>query len=68
MNKSELVQMVVQKAGISAPQAEKAIEVVLSQLQAHLPAPVASQLGSVLEGGAPDTSSIAKGVSSIFGR
>lgn len=51
MKKSELVQLVVERAGISEGQAEKAVNVVLQQLKTRLPAPVATQIDSFLEGG-----------------
>lgn len=51
MKKNELVQLVVERAGISEAQAEKAVNVVLEQLKTRLPAPVASQIDGFLEGG-----------------
>lgn len=68
MNKSELVQIVVSRAGISSAQAEKAVDVVVDQLQAHLPGPVADQVKNLLGGGAQtvDAGSIAKGLGGMF--
>jgi uncharacterized protein (DUF2267 family) len=70
MNRSELVQHVAQRAGISAAQAEKAVEAVVGQLKTRLPAPIAGQLDKVLEGegGPPDLGDAAKGIGKMFGR
>lgn len=73
MKKSELVQLVVERAGISEAQAEKAVDVVLQQLKARLPAPVATQIDGFLEGGAEkaggaDLGDIAKRAGGMFGQ
>ena len=47
----ELIRMVSQKAGISQDVAKVAVETVLDFLKDKLPAPIAGQLDSVLEGG-----------------
>ena len=47
----ELVNLVVQKTGISQEDARKAVDVVVSALKSKLPAPVASHLDAFLAGG-----------------
>ncbi len=54
----ELVKLVTQKTGISADQAQQAIQTVLDFLKQRLPAPIASQIDTVLKGGAPDLGAI----------
>lgn len=55
MKRSELVQLVVDRAGISEPQAEKAVNVVLQQLKSRLPAPLAAQMDAFLGDGESQT-------------
>jgi uncharacterized protein (DUF2267 family) len=71
MKKNDLVQLVVERAGISQGQAETAVEVVLQQLKTRLPAPVATQIDSFLEGGegkagGSDIGDIAKRAGGLF--
>ena len=47
----ELVNLVVQKTGISQDDARKAVEVIVSELKSKLPAPIASHLDAFLAGG-----------------
>jgi hypothetical protein len=47
----ELVKLVAQKTGISQDQARLAVTTVLGFLKEKLPAPLASQLDSVISGG-----------------
>ena len=47
----ELVNLVVQKTGISQEDARKAVEVIVNALKSRLPGPVASHLDSFLAGG-----------------
>ena len=47
----ELAKLISQKVGISEAQAKQAIEMVVSHLKQHLPAPIASQIDGVLSGG-----------------
>lgn len=73
MKKSDLVQLVVERAGISPAQAEKAVDVVLQQLRTRLPSPVATQLDSFLEGGegkagGADVGDLAKRAGGLFGQ
>lgn len=57
----ELIKMVSKKSGISEAQAKKAVETVLGVLKKNLPAPIASQIESVLAGGdMPDLGDLAK--------
>ena len=44
----ELINIIVQKTGISEENAQKAVQVMLGFLKTRLPAPVAGQLDSVL--------------------
>ncbi|HEU5348651.1 MAG TPA: hypothetical protein VFU63_08570 [Ktedonobacterales bacterium] len=55
----ELINQVVQKAGISQDQAHKAVDTVVGFLKDRLPGPIASQLDSVLgkQGGSSDIAS-----------
>ncbi len=52
MDRKDLAQMVAQRTGISEPQADKAVEVVVQQLASHLPSPIGSHLESFIGGGA----------------
>lgn len=47
----ELVNLVVQKTGISQDDARKAVEVVVDCLKSKLPGPISSHLDSFLSGG-----------------
>ena len=47
----DLVNLVVQKTGISQDDARKAVEVIVNSLKSKLPGPVASHLDSFLAGG-----------------
>ena len=47
----ELVNLVVQKTGISQEDARKAVEVVVSELKSKLPAPIASRVDAFIAGG-----------------
>lgn len=73
MKKNDLVQLVVERAGISEGQAETAVDVVLKQLKARLPAPLAAQIDGFLEGGegkaeGPGVADIAKRAGGLFGK
>ncbi len=46
----QLIDQVVQRTGISEDQARQAVETVLGFLKGRLPAPIASQLDSVVAG------------------
>jgi uncharacterized protein (DUF2267 family) len=47
----ELVNLVVQKTGISQEDARKAVEVIVNALKNRLPGPIASHVDSFLAGG-----------------
>ena len=47
----ELVNLVVQKTGISQEDARKAVEVVVNTLKSRLPGPIAGHLDSFIAGG-----------------
>jgi hypothetical protein len=47
----ELINLVVQKTGISQDDARKAVEVIVNELKSRLPGPVASHLDSLIGGG-----------------
>ena len=72
----ELINLVVQKTGISQDDARKAVEVVLNTLKSKLPGPIASHLDSFISGGvsgsvntlAGDAGEMLKGkLGSLFG-
>jgi len=48
----ELINLVVQKTGISQDDAQKAVQVVVDALKARLPAPIAAQVDAFLTSGA----------------
>ena len=50
----KLLELVQEKAGISADQAQKAIEAVMGFMKDKLPAPLASQLDKFVGGGDDD--------------
>ena len=47
----ELVNLVVQKTGISQDDARKAVEVIMNELKTKLPGPISSHIDSFLSGG-----------------
>lgn len=47
----ELINLVVQKTGISQDDARKAVEVIVNELKSRLPGPIASHLDSFISGG-----------------
>jgi hypothetical protein len=47
----ELINLVVQKTGISQDDARKAVEVIVNTLKSRLPGPIASHLDSFITGG-----------------
>ncbi|HEV2096563.1 MAG TPA: hypothetical protein VGQ82_08670 [Chthoniobacterales bacterium] len=48
---NELINLVVQRTGISQEDAQKAVQVMVDFLKTKLPAPLASHLDSLLAGG-----------------
>ncbi|GAB4149674.1 MAG: hypothetical protein Fur0021_11020 [Candidatus Promineifilaceae bacterium] len=67
---NELVQLVVDKTGISESQAEKAIATVLDFLKQKLPASIAGQIDGLLKNGgqAADAGDLVKGLGSLLGK
>ncbi len=57
----ELINIIVQKTGISEENAQKAVQVMLGFLKTKLPAPVAAQLDSFLSARTPVVSPVAVG-------
>jgi hypothetical protein len=47
----ELINLVVQKTGISEEHARKAVEIIVATLKSKLPGPIASHLDSFISGG-----------------
>jgi len=65
----DIVKLVTEKTGIPEAQAKQAVEVVLTFLKAKLPAPLASQLDSVIAGGGmPSLGNIAGELGGLFGK
>ena len=62
----EIIKQVVEKTGISEDLAKKAVEVVIDFLKDKLPAPLASQIDSILSG-ETDLGDLAKGIGSLLG-
>ncbi len=48
---NELINMIVQKTGISQENAQKAVQVTVDFFKSKLPGPIAGQLDSFLSGG-----------------
>jgi hypothetical protein len=48
---NELIDLVVQKTGISQDDARKAVEVIVNALKSRLPGPIANHLDSFISGG-----------------
>ena len=65
----ELVQLVVQKTGISEEQAQGAVDTVLDYLKDILPAPIAGQIDGLIagEGSTDSIEDIAKSLGGLFG-
>jgi len=65
----ELVQLVVQKTGISEQQAQGAVDTVLDYLKDILPAPIAGQIDGLIagEGSTGSIEDITKGLGGLFG-
>jgi hypothetical protein len=62
----ELVKLVSQRAGIPEGQAKAAIETVVGFLKDKLPAPIASQIDSLLSSKSPGD--LAQGLGGLLGR
>ena len=61
----ELINLVVQKTGISHDQAKQAIDTVLGFLKQKLPAPIAGQIDGLLAG--DGAAGLVKGLGGLFG-
>ena len=66
---AQLVQLVVDKTGISEDHARTAVETVLGFLKDRLPGPISSQIDSALSGsGSGGIGAAAKKVGSLLGK
>ena len=66
---NELVQRLIDKAGLSEDQAASAVQAVAGFLKERLPAPVAAQVDSVLGGAGADTmSGVGASLGGMFGK
>ena len=65
----ELIAKIAQNAGITPDQAQKALDTVVEYAKSKLPAPFASQIDAVLQGGElpQGLGSLAKGLGGLFG-
>ncbi len=65
----ELVNLVVEKTGMSEEQAKQAIDTVLDYVKEKLPEPLAGQLDNLLEGGVDmdGAGNLLKGLGGLFG-
>jgi nucleoid DNA-binding protein len=64
----ELIKLVSKKAGISDTQAKTAVETVMKFLKDKLPAPLDSQIESILSGGdMPDIGDLGKTLGGLLG-
>jgi hypothetical protein len=64
----ELVELVSKKAGISKTQSQKAVSTVMSFMNEKLPAPLAQQVQTAMQGGAIDSlDDIAESLGSLLG-
>lgn len=66
----ELIQQIVERAGISEQSAEQAVDTVIAYVKEHAPAPVAAQLENYLSGESGQSAvGAAKGaLGSMFGK
>ncbi len=65
----ELIALIAKNAGITTDQAQKALDTVAEYAKAKLPAPFASQIDALLQGGElpQGLGSLAKGLGGLFG-
>jgi hypothetical protein len=63
----ELVKLVAQKTGLPDDKARMAVQIVVDYLKKKLPAPVAAQVDSVLQGGG-GLGDMAKGIGGMLGK
>ena len=67
----ELINMVAEKAGLTADQAKTAVTTVLDFLKQKLPTPLAGQIDGLLSGGGDalkNVTSMAQGLGGMFGK
>lgn len=64
----ELVNLVASKVGISQEQAQKAVAVVMDFLKDNLPAPIAGQIDSVMQGGKGGLGDLAGSLGGMLGK
>jgi hypothetical protein len=66
----ELVKLVSQKTGLSEDMSRQAVQIVVNYLKERLPAPIASQVNTVLSGAGTgeDLSNLAKGLGGMLGK
>lgn len=66
----ELIKLVTQKANISEEQARTAVQTVLDHLKSKLPAPLASQVDTLISGGdiSGALGDAASGLGGLFGK
>ncbi len=65
----QLINLVSEKTGLSEDMAKSAVDVVLGYLKDKLPAPIASQIDTVLAGETDAASGMmSKGLGGIFGQ
>jgi hypothetical protein len=65
----ELINLVVQKTGLPADGARKAVDTVIEYLKARLPGPLAGQVDGLLNNaGGAGLRDLAKSVSDLFGK
>ena len=65
---NELIKLVSKKTGLPEDKAKVAVQVVVDYLKKKLPAPVASQIDTVLKGGGGIADSIKGGLGGILGK
>lgn len=68
---NEIIKLVSEKTGLSAEMSKTAVDTVIGFLKSKLPAPIASQLDSVISGGGAASAlgqagDIAKGIGGMF--
>ncbi len=66
--KDELVEMVMEKTGLSKDMATSATDVVLDFLKKKLPGPVATQLDAALSGEGGDVGKVAGQLGGLLGK
>jgi hypothetical protein len=68
---NEIIKLVSEKTGLSAEMSKTAVDTVVGFLKSKLPAPIASQLDSVISGGGAGSAlgqagDLAKGLGGMF--